>query len=93
MSSFKIVNGNINAINEEELGNHTWVEKEEWVYDVTDGMKWRKDAYYSIYQPNIVSVYDNNVSKTTLKLSNAIGECVAKALDFMFGKLDKVMNG
>ena len=60
MSSFKIVNGNINAINEEELGNHTWVEKEEWVYDVTDGMKWRKDAYYSIYQPNIVSVYDNN---------------------------------
>ena len=29
--------------------------------------------------------YDNNVS--------AIGECVAKALDFMFGKLDKVMNG
>ena len=37
--------------------------------------------------------YDNNVSKTTLKLSNAIGECVAKALDFMFGKLDKVMNG
>ena len=23
-------------------------------------MKWRKDAYYSIYQPNIVSVYDNN---------------------------------
>ena len=37
--------------------------------------------------------YDNNVSKTTLKLSNVIGECVAKALDFMFGKLDKVMNG
>ena len=37
--------------------------------------------------------YDNNVSKTTLKLSNAIGKCVAKALDFMFGKLDKVMNG
>lgn len=60
MSSFKVANGNINAINEEELGNHTWVEKEEWVYDVTDGMKWRKDAYYSIYQPNIVSVYDNN---------------------------------
>lgn len=37
--------------------------------------------------------YDNNVSKTTLKLSNAIGKGVAKALDFMFGKLDKVMNG
>ena len=37
--------------------------------------------------------YDNNVSKTTLKLSNAIGKGAAKALDFMFGKLDKVMNG
>lgn len=37
--------------------------------------------------------YDNNISKTTLKLSNTIGGIVQNTLDFLFGKLEKVMNG
>lgn len=36
--------------------------------------------------------YDNNISKTTLKVSNTIGETVQGALDFLFGKLESVMN-
>jgi len=37
--------------------------------------------------------YDNNISKTTLKLSNTIGETIQGALDFLFGKLEGAMNG
>ena len=37
--------------------------------------------------------YDNNISKTTLKLSNTIGKTVQNALDFLFGKLESAMNG
>lgn len=37
--------------------------------------------------------YDNNISKTTLKLSNTIGETIQGALDFLFGRLEDAMNG
>ena len=37
--------------------------------------------------------YDNNISKTTLKLSNTIGETVEGILNFVFGKLENAMNG
>lgn len=36
--------------------------------------------------------YDNNISKTTLKLSNTIGDTVQGVLDFLFNKLENVMN-
>lgn len=36
--------------------------------------------------------YDNNLSKTTLKVSNTIGQTVQTALNFLFSKLDRVMN-
>lgn len=36
--------------------------------------------------------YDNNISKTTLKLSNTIGETIQSGLDYLFGKLESVMN-
>lgn len=36
--------------------------------------------------------YDNNISKTTLKLSNTIGETIQGALDFLFGQLESAMN-
>lgn len=59
MSDFKIVNANINKLDKEEEGNHSWVEKDDWVYDVTDGFKWKKEVYYQLYQPEIVSIYDD----------------------------------
>lgn len=45
------------------------------------------------YVENKEEKYDNNISKTTLKLSNTIGETVQGVLNFMFGKLENVMNG
>lgn len=36
--------------------------------------------------------YDNNISKTTLKLSNTIGDFIQGGLDFLFGKLEDAMN-
>lgn len=36
--------------------------------------------------------YDNKISKTTLKLSNKIGETVQNALNFLFGKLESAMR-
>lgn len=36
--------------------------------------------------------YDNNISKTTLKLSNTIGKTIQSALNFIFGKMEDVIN-
>lgn len=44
------------------------------------------------YIENTEEKYDNKISKTTLKLSNKIGETVQNALDFLFGKLESVMR-
>lgn len=45
------------------------------------------------YVENKEEKYNNNISKTTLKLSNTIGETVEGVLNFMFGKLESAMNG
>lgn len=45
------------------------------------------------YVENKEEKYDNNISKTTLKLSNTIGETIEGVLNFVFGKLENVMNG
>lgn len=44
------------------------------------------------YIENTEEKYDNKISKTTLKLSNTIGETIKGALDFLFGKLENVMK-
>ena len=36
--------------------------------------------------------YDNNISKTTLKISNSIGEVVQATLNFFFDRMESVMN-
>ena len=36
--------------------------------------------------------YDNNISKTTLKVSNTIGETIQGALNYLFGQLENAMN-
>lgn len=45
------------------------------------------------YVDNKEDRYDNNISKTTLKLSNTIGETIDGILNFVFGKLENAMNG
>lgn len=44
------------------------------------------------YLENTEDQYDNNISKTTLKLSNTIGKTVQSALDFLFDRLENVMK-
>lgn len=36
--------------------------------------------------------YDNNISKTTLKISKTIGETIQGGLNFLFGKMEDIMN-
>lgn len=38
------------------------------------------------------SINDNNVSKGTLKVSNTIGKTINKVINFMFDKLNNLMN-
>ena len=61
MSYFKLVHGNINIQPKNlEYPNHSWVEKDGYVYDPTDGYKWEKSLYYRIFEPEVVEIYDEN---------------------------------
>lgn len=44
------------------------------------------------YLDNKEEEYNNNISKATLKVSNGIGNTIEKVLDFIFNKLENVMN-
>lgn len=58
MDYFKIINGNINLFPSEPNGNHSWVEKDGWVYDTSDGLKWVKDIYYQVFGARVIDEYD-----------------------------------
>lgn len=60
MKYFKLVRGNISRYPIEPDGNHSWVEKDGWVYDTTDGFRWQKDIYYKVFQATPIDVYDEN---------------------------------
>lgn len=45
------------------------------------------------YIDNKEEQYNNGISKTTLKVSNSIGEAVSSILNFVFSKMEDVMNG
>lgn len=47
MDSFRLVHGNIHIYpKNSEYPNHSWVEKDGYVYDPTDGCKYEKELYY-----------------------------------------------
>ena len=48
MSSFHLVHGNINCLPKEDYPNHSWVEKDGYVYDTTD----------ALFEPEILKIYD-----------------------------------
>lgn len=48
LDNYTIVRGNINRYPIGEEPNHSWVEKERWVYDTTDGFKWERELYYDL---------------------------------------------
>ena len=59
MDSFKLIHGDVNFITGEcDYPKHSWIEKDGYVYDTTDGLKWKKDLYYSLFEPNVIESYD-----------------------------------
>ena len=45
------------------------------------------------YIDNKEEQYNNEISKNTLKLSNSIGKTVSGIINFLFSKMEDVMNG
>ena len=49
MQSFKLVHGNVSEYPLNfNYPNHSWVEKDGYVYDPTDGCKYEKEFYYPV---------------------------------------------
>ena len=60
MECFRLVRGNINIYPIDDKPNHSWVEKDGWVYDTTDGFKWEKSLYYKLFDATVIEEYDEN---------------------------------
>lgn len=64
MDHFTLVHGDVNFISKEkDFPNHSWVERDGFVYDTTDGFKWDKKLYYELFQPEVKEVYDEESVK------------------------------
>ena len=63
MDKFKLVHGDINIYPKQNYPNHSWVEKDNYVYDPTDGFKYEKEIYYKLYEPQVINVYDETSVK------------------------------
>ena len=59
MDRFRLIHGDVNIYPKNlEYPNHSWVEKDGFVYDPTDGYKWEKELYYRVFEPIVVKEYD-----------------------------------
>ena len=60
MDYFRIVRGNVNCYQVDGTCNHSWIEKDGWVYDTTFGFKWKRDIYYDRFDAAPIEIYDEN---------------------------------
>lgn len=60
MDDFKLIRGNINVYPKEDEPNHSWVEKNGFVYDTTDGFKWKKEIYYQYFDAEPIEIYNKD---------------------------------
>lgn len=60
MDNFALVTGNVSSFKYEEFGNHSWIEKNGYVYDTTRGLRYKKECYYKMYKPQIVKVLNQD---------------------------------
>lgn len=60
LDEFRLVRGNINIYPIGDRPNHSWVEKDGFVYDTTDGFKWEKNTYYELFDATIIEEYNEN---------------------------------
>lgn len=59
MDNFKLVHGNVNMYPlETSYPNHSWVEKDGYVYDPTAGCKYDKEFYYRKCEVEVIETYD-----------------------------------
>lgn len=64
MEHFTLVHGDVNFLPlNNEYPNHSWVEKDGFVYDTSNGFKWNKDLYYLLFEPKIREVYNEESVK------------------------------
>ena len=65
---------------------------EEQIKKFEEDVKENKPIDIENYVINKEETYNNNLSKLSLKLSNAIGKTFQSTLDYLFGKLEGMMN-
>ncbi len=59
LDTFTLVHGNVNKfLKDDRYPNHSWIEKDGFVYDTTDGFKWDKELYYRLFEPEVIECYD-----------------------------------
>ena len=66
---------------------------EEQIKKFEKDVKENKPIDIENYVINKEETYNNNLSRLSLKLSNAIGKTFQSTLDYLFGKLEGMMNG
>lgn len=94
MDKFNLVTGNVSSYPYDENGNHSWIEKDGWVYDTTKGLKYKKEDYYKLFKPQIVKVLNedtyisDNVYMYYLTLGSQIVKNERKNLELTFKMLE-----
>lgn len=83
MGEFKLVHGDVNIYPKCDYPNHSWVERNGYVYDPTDGFRYEKDLYYKIYQPKVVDVYDEHTCKNYKFYQDVIKEYDEANISFL----------
>lgn len=83
MNHFKLIYGDISIYPKQDYPNHSWVEKDGYVYDPTDGFKYEKDFYYKLYEPQITKVYDENTCQKYNFYQEVLNEKGTINLDFL----------
>lgn len=94
MDKFDLVTANISSYPYDENGNHSFIEKDGWVYDTTKGFKYKKEDYYKLFNPQIVKVLNedtyinDNVYMYYLTLGSQNVENERKNLELTFKMLE-----
>ena len=59
MDDFTLVRGKISGLRlryGEEKAGHGWVESGDWVYDTSEGLKFKKSLYYAMESPQVTAI-------------------------------------
>lgn len=62
------------------------------IKEFEEDIKNNKEIDVKKYVYDDMDKYDNSISKSTLKVSNFLGNSIKSILDFTFGKLEKLVN-